>query len=222
MERRRGFSLSEELRVIAPLMVIWILTLLVLIAIASTEDEHQRLLLQSPATSGSLPWYTGLVSYLSLCAWSVALTASFGAAQVSRLAGRAKAGRFLADAGLLTALLMVNEVFGIHYAVAPSFGVPKVVVIAGLALCCVAWAVRHVHEIRRTRRAVLGLAAVAIVASLGIDTGGGVTLTSLLAEEGLQLLGVIGWATYFVLTGSDICRSVVAPTSVEAAERASA
>ncbi|MCH7789420.1 MAG: hypothetical protein IH940_08245 [Acidobacteria bacterium] len=213
MERRRGFVFADEIRVLAPLLGCWAVALALLLMIASTGEAQQRLLVEPLAISAGLPWYAGLVGYASLCAWGVAVTAAFGGSFVAHLAGRDRASSFLRQSGLLTALLMLNEIFGLHYSVATAVGIKKSVAVLGLACVCVLWAVSNHREILRTRKTVLGLSVVVIVISLALDRRASLDVDTVLLEEGFQLLGVIGWATYFVLTAGDVARSVIEPQS---------
>ena len=208
--------MGRQLRLLTPLIVCWVLAGGLLVAVASQDGARRTELLLAPVTVGELTGYTGLVGSLGVLAWAVAATAAFGAAGIANLGGRRSAARFLTHAGIYSVVLGLDDLFELHAAMAPTgLGVPKVAVVAGLAGALVPLLAVNWREVMRTRTVVLAASLVALGGALVIDTASRPGSGALVAEEGLQFLGIVAWAVWLCLTATDIGVSVLSEHRLE-------
>ena len=179
--------------------------------VAVQSDDVRTLLFIDPSTSAALPWYTGLVSELGILGWAAAATAAAASAFVAGVGRRRGAAWFLVHGCGLGTLLCLDDLLQVHSGpLLGLLGVPKVGMLALLAGAVVHWAVIHRRELARTRRGLLAGAATAFALSLAVDVLGTGRGIALVVEDGAKLLGILAWAAYFLTTGADIVRSVVA------------
>ncbi|NNE73435.1 MAG: hypothetical protein HKN26_07215 [Acidimicrobiales bacterium] len=219
-DRRSGFDGRILVRMFMPVLVVWAIGLVVLAGLVTQNAVPHEQLLLDPNYTGGLPWYTGLVSNLMILVWAVATTAAAGAAFVVRRAGRPQAEAFLRGATLLSLLLTLDDALQLHIVVAKTLDVPKPATYVAYLALSAAWALRSWPELQRTRWQLLAAAAGAFAVSLIVDqlTSPDNT-TALIFEDGAKTLGVLAWATYFVVTARDIAASVIPDVAAEPADR---
>jgi hypothetical protein len=212
LERRRGFSLHDQLRLVVPLVVAWAFGFACLAGVALTSDVGEYLL--DPTWIGGAAWYAGVISQLGAIAWTTAGVAALFGGWISRIAGRLDASRFLFAGAAATAVLLADDLFGFHATLLPQLGIPKVVAELVIVSPAAAWVIRYRRDIRRTRYQVLAASVLANFVSGMIDAtvGPGRYDFGVLFEDGAKFLGVLAWATYFGMTSRDIARSVVQTT----------
>lgn len=209
VERRRGWSLRHQFLTLGPLLFVWVATASLLWGSAVQDEVPTERLFLDPATLTGQPWYTGLLHEIGILAWTVAATAAAAGAWISWLTGRAGSMWFLGSGSMLTLVLLGDEVTGFHAGIGPRLGFPKLVVIAALVLCTAAWLVANVREIRRTRWLTLAVSLGALAASVVLDYERRDSSLNVFFEDAPKLLGIVGWATYFIFATTDITQSVV-------------
>ena len=209
MDRRRGFSFREQLRLLVPLLIVWAVGFAVLSAVALHGDVGELLL--DPTWIGGAVWYAGFVSQFGAVAWCVAATSAAWSSWIARTGARIDAARFLRRGAIVTALLLADDLFGFHSGVLEQIGLPKVggelVVLCPLGL----WLLVHFSDIARTRWQLLVASLGAQATSFCVDAfvNPGRFDFAVLFEDGPKFLGILAWATYFVVTARDISRSVL-------------
>ena len=212
-DRRRPFSLSEQLHLIIPLLAVWGVGLLILSAVAAQGNAGQLLL--DPTYAAGAAWYTGFVASLGILAWGVAAGAAGWCSWTARIAGRNGAATFLRGGAVVTSALLLDDLFDFHAGLLPMVGIPKLagesIFVAGVAY----WVVTNWREVQRTRVQLLGAALLASAASIIIDIALNPSPNNrgLLFEDGAKFLGILAWSTYFVVTARDIGRSVMRQVS---------
>ena len=200
-----------------PLLIVWLGGFGVLGAVVAHGDVGSLFL--DPAYVNGGVWYDGLVSQLGAVAWTVAAVSAAWSSWIAKASGRANAAKFLFVASIVGTILLLDDLFGFH-SIMPSFGIPKFVgelmVLAPLA----AWFFRFWPDIARTRYPILLAAFGANGISIVIDTllHPANADVGLFFEDGPKFLGILAWATYFVLTTYDIARSVMLARSFESRE----
>jgi hypothetical protein len=207
-ERRRGFSVGQQLQVVAPLVFVWAAGFSVLAAVAVRGDVGELLLDPTYASGGE--WYLGAVSQFGVLAWTVAAGAAAAGSWIAGRVGRANAARFLRMAAIAGSVLLVDDLFALHATVlGPLTG--KLVGQLLVLLPMFWWMTRFFTDILRTRWQVLLCALV----SLGVAAVVDVVLSptkfeyTVLAEDGAKFLGILAWATYCVMTSRDIAVSAL-------------
>ncbi len=210
-DRRRSEPIRQQLRVVIPLIPVWVCGLAIMGAVA-LGNRHlvDDLLLDANFTAG-VHWYVGVVTYLGILSWTTAAVSAAWGAWLCSLGGRTEARRFLVASACLTTYVMADDLLQLHADLIPRVtGLAKQQVELVLMLVVVVWLGRYWRQIVRTRWAVLGLAGLALFTSIVVDAlpWYGNPRLELLIEDGAKLLGNLGWATYFVSTARDIGRSV--------------
>jgi hypothetical protein len=208
-ERRRGFSQSEQLEVVAPLVFVWAAGFSILAAVAVRGDVGELLLDPTYASGGA--WYLGAVSQLGILAWTLGSGAAAAASWIAFKTVRVSAGKFLRAGSIVGAVLLFDDLFGIHSGPVSKLtgkSLGQVLVLLPAAW----WFIKYRLDILRTRWQVLLCALGGLALSVLID----LVLSpdrldyAVLAEDGPKFLGVLAWATYWVMTGRDIVNSVLA------------
>jgi hypothetical protein len=212
LERRSPVPWRAQFAAAAPLVPVWLATLVVLGLVSLGDaDFVADVMLDANSRSGA-EWYVGLVTWLAVLSWGVAgVSAAWGAA-VAAMGGRPAAVRMLRGGALLSGLLLADDLGQFHAVLLPErTGVGKPVWLAILVVAAASWAWRSRVEIARTRVLLVVGAIGAFVASILVDRlgVGGSARLSLLIEDGAKLAGISAWAAYFVFTTRDIARSVV-------------
>lgn len=208
-ERRRGFPLRRQARVLAPLLVVWAVGFGVLGAVAVRGRVGDLLLDPTYASGGA--WYLGAVSQLGVLAWTLGVGAACGAAWVARRTGRPAAARFLGGGAGAGAVLLIDDLFGLHSNIIPMLGLPKRASEAAVAAPVALWIVTFRRDLARTRWQVLACSLAGLAVSVLVDSvvHPGQVDVALLAEDGPKFLGALAWATYFVLTARDVAASAI-------------
>ncbi|MGZ8763744.1 MAG: hypothetical protein ACXW2Y_10515 [Acidimicrobiia bacterium] len=186
--------------------------LLLVAAKLAAPDQHASALIE-PAfdpgdslTRGSL-WIAGLAG------WVLAATACL----VGVLAARGRLSmtpkrQLLAGAGLLTLLMLADDLFQLHKPVFPdATGLPSVLLLAIYGLAVATWAWSNRAAIADTDAGVLvvalGFFALWILVKVGPGIPGRISVAA-----GAKLCGIAGWAAYLTLTCSMV-RSTAPPRS---------
>lgn len=209
IDRRRGFSAADHLRVLVPLMIVWALGFTCLAAVALRGNVGELLL--DPAYASGGAWYMGVISQMGILAWSVGTVAAAGAGWMAAESGRPDAARFMRRAAVTSGVLLTDDLLELHAVLNRTFHIPKVgmelVVLAPLAW----WLVRYRRDILRTRYQLLAASLLANGTSFVVDAllHPGMADIGVLFEDGPKFLGTLAWATYFVMTARDIARSAV-------------
>lgn len=213
-ERRSNRSHAARLRPLIPLAIIWFVGLALLLGLVAQRQVPYDQLLLDPNNLNKVPWYTGLVSNLGILGWTTATATAFFGSGVARYGNRQAAASMLRRGGVLSCVLLFDDLFQLHVAVKPLFGVSKSMVYVAYLAVAGWWFVTQFREIRRTRVELLIAAGIAfagsvIVDQVGADAPGLSDQSALLVEDACKFLGVLAWALYFVMTSRDIVRSIV-------------
>ena len=209
-DRRSRRTRRDAVRVMVPLLGVWTVGVAVMLFVAALDPSHSDALVTDPSFTQGVHWYTGVVSNIGILGWTVAATAAFAGAAICHMGARSGAGRFLFGGGMVTTVLLVDDLLHLHSIAIPSgLGIPGVLVVAFLAGLVICWLGGHLHEVRRTTVHLLVASAVAFCVSAVVDRlfspvpGQGWKIVG----DGAELLGILAWSTYFVVTARDICRS---------------
>jgi hypothetical protein len=170
--------------------------LLVLVKLAS-PDQHASALVE-PEWSPGASWTRGSLWVAGLAGWSVALGACLvGALRPGQDPARR---RLLAGAGLLSLVMLADDVWQLHKPEIPdATGVPSAVVLLAYGAAFGLWLWAH-------RRAIAdsdaGLLAVALgFFALWVLLKGAPGVPGRIAvSSGAKLCGIAGWAAYLVRT----------------------
>lgn len=203
-----------------------ILLLFVVLRIISHFSDRITLsyLTRDVAAIADLPFYAGLLSQLGGLLWAASLAIClftlFGLGK--QYPGSASARRWLLQASIITAILMLDDVFQFHEEIGEDYlGLSeKLVVLSYVALAAV-FVVTSLGEILKSEYLVLGLALALFGTSVFLD---GVHLDKFgeigrffneqfetFAEDGLKFAGVATWLVYFARYGLQKIKSFSEP-----------
>ncbi len=216
--------MNRRLGARAPLfLAIYGLTLLALmVPVVAYEQQGTRVryLFLDPASAVGAPFYLGLFSQLGVLLWCVAAAISlFTSCFLRRVGRRPDWAGFLLCFGLLTTLLMFDDLLMLHEEVFPTYGyIPEPVVLGlygALALGCLA---RFRRTLMKTEYGLLLLAIGLFGGSLIFDLGErvfemGKRVYELVPEDGLKLLGIVTWSIYLVRTSLASLDSAISPAA---------
>jgi len=176
---------------------------------------------RDPAAIAKLPFYTGLVSNMGVLVWGgCAALCLLTYAAVKRLAPAAREWRrFFLMGGVLTALLVTDDLFMVHEELIPEVLFPKkgglfhikegAVMIAYMVYeLAFLWRCRYTI-LRRTDFALLAIGLGGLFGSILADKAGLKHLVSdkttrVFIEDGLKFLGILGWTLYFAHTALQV------------------
>lgn len=208
-----------------------------LVVAAQVTEIEMEVLTRDPAASLGAPVYLDALSLLGGLFWAGATAICLFAFLLlwrhpngpEDPAAREDA-LFLLSAGLVTGVLMLDDVYMLHEAVFPfHLGIPEQMVYVGYAALMSAFLVRFHTTILRQDFLLLLLAFGALGTAVMADLAEGyVPLPgSYLLEDGLKLVGIVTWAAYFAQTSVQRVfavetASVPEPARARSRQRASA
>jgi N-acetylglucosaminyldiphosphoundecaprenol N-acetyl-beta-D-mannosaminyltransferase len=166
------------------------------------------------------PWYHGGLSVLEALLWGAA--AALYLVTGRALAGRApRLGAALRALGLLTVLLLLDDTIGLHERVMRRIvGPHEEVTVALLVGTALAVGVRHGRTLlTQPGRGILTAAAVLMALPLVVDAGRG-SAGWQVAEEAVEILGVLYWTLYAAQASTRAIRGAE-PDSVPVSGRGS-
>lgn len=180
------------------------LPFLVFIAIASALgwSDLYRWTADAQTLTLARPW-DGAISHLGMIAWSSASAIGIFVALTRWRQADPELTRLLLVGGLVTAVLLVDDLFMVHDELLPEeFGIPELLATGGVALVPLAYVVVFRRPIlRRTPWQVLAI-AVAYLAVMGavdaVEHDIAIPAHHLW-EEGAKFLGLLHWCGYMVL-----------------------
>lgn len=195
----RGSSLLALLALyLPPLLMIFGVSL-----VSDLSGLPVSVYLQDPATTTNSSPLTGAISNLGILAWCAAFScALLGAAQLRSARAAAIEINFLLTGAGLTALLLFDDLFLLHERLYPELlGLPEEAVLAGYAVCALAWLLRYLRQILTSRFVLLlaafGFFAVSVMVDLVMSPSPDDALPYLV-EDGAKLLGIASWLGFFV------------------------
>ncbi len=158
-------------------------------------------LTRDPVAVMNAPTYVGLVSNIGVLVWSATVAICVFAYSVIRgRAGQGEWALFLLFAGLLTALLTLDDLFLLHERLILTYvGVGENVTFGLYSLLIFAYMARFIRTILKTEFLLLllaigffGLMLFADKELVPLDED-----TSHLFEDGAKLFGIVSWAAYY-------------------------
>jgi hypothetical protein len=181
-------------------------------------------LTRDPASTMAEPFYIGCLSNIGVIGWCMAAAAClFSYAVLKGQPAGARWSGFFLFAGILSAVLGLDDLFLFHEEIFPNYIFSKKsairlnekFVLLTYAAGMISFLVKYRHHFKETRRLFLLVAIGFLGASVLADRGFMKSIIPnkqlrVLAEDGLKLLGVLGWAHYFWLTGISLMRSCAA------------
>lgn len=180
------------------LLYLPILALLFLVAIAGTfPNISLSSLTRDMAAIAHVHPLIGVVSNVGVLLWCATAVICLFSFSLLRQQGLHAEARFLLWAGLMTIVLLVDDLFMIHEYIAPvHFHVNEKVILVGHACGAAAYLLSHRRLILAANYQLLAAAMVLFTASMLVDIANGAGWWNL-AEDGFKVLGIASWLGYF-------------------------
>jgi hypothetical protein len=173
------------------------------------EDASLAFFLRDVVATGELPFFAGFVSQIGMILWSASLTVCLFSLIVMRHrnGGLAASNRFLLHGGILTGMLLLDDIFLFHEEIAPDYlHIGEKYVIAVYLIMGLIFVLSNLNEILSSEYLILGLALVMFGASIFLDA---IPIDEfdlryfweqleLFLEDGFKFAGIATWLTYFV------------------------
>jgi len=210
-DRRQGFGLTEQFRLLGPLLVAWTLGLGALVVLCLQDSVPFEQMTYDPVAAAGMPWYVGALSNLGIVVWSAAVVTAAGGAWVAARSERPSAARFLGVGSFVGTILLLDDLFQFHADLLPAtLGVTKAVALGMVLAPGVAWVLCWRADIARARWLILASSGVGSLCALAADLFGNPDRSAtLLVEDGAKLLAIVAWAVYFTTTTVDIVASAI-------------
>lgn len=165
-----------------------------------TEDVPLYLATRDPAAVAEINPFIGVASYFGVLFWAAAATLCLFSAYLIQAK---ELSVFFGLAGALSLLLLFDDLFLLHETIFFTYlHLPEKVVFASYGCFLLIWLLRFRETILSTNFVVLGLSLFFFASSLLVDAfqeslqvylkGARIFL-----EDGLKLLGIVGWFGYF-------------------------
>jgi hypothetical protein len=157
-------------------------------------------LTQDPTVIGELAVYAGLLSSVGILFWWAGAAVCLFSAAVLARSGSAPALRsFLLAAGLLTALLALDDLFRLHESVLPRLlGVPELAVYAAYGALGAGFVLRFRAVAFAAEGRLLAFAVLCLGASVALDVLSPPAIDPYLLEDSSKFVGIVGWFVYFL------------------------
>ena len=173
------------------------------------EDASLAFFLRDIVATGELPFFAGFVSQIEAILWSATLTVClFSVLLMQRRNGGLEASRrFLLHGGILTGMLLLDDIFLFHEEIAPDYlHISEKYVIAVYLLMGIIFVFSNLNEILSSEYLILVLALAMFGTSIFLDA---IPIDDfdvryfweqleLFLEDGFKFAGIATWLTYFV------------------------
>jgi len=173
------------------------------------DDVSLEFFLRDIVATGELPFFAGFVSQLEGILWSASLTVClFALIMMQRRSGDfARSKRLLLQGGILTATLLLDDIFLFHEEIAPDYlHIGEKIVIAGYLIIGIVFVFSNWKEILSSEYLILMIALAMFGASIFFDALPMDDFNvryfweqlELFLEDGFKFAGIATWLTYFV------------------------
>ena len=170
-------------------------------------DAHITFFMDDAKAVYNIPFHAGALSSIGILLWCATTTvALFTWIVLSRTAPESERRPFLLSAGLLTSILMLDDLLLLHERFAPrSLGLSDDLLYLLYAVLAGAMLLYYRHVIYRSAYALLLLSGALLAGSLAFEvlhgydlllSGAGSRGLQQFLEDGCKLLGVAGWFSY--------------------------
>ena len=199
----RNFFL--QLRSIAPITFsVYILILLLLAAIKYLSVKQNIPIdhfLRDPVAVMEVHPFTGIFSNIGILFWcSTAAICFYCSAVIKRKTGDRKLSFFLFCAGIITSILLLDDMLMFHETVFPDFfHIPEKVIYLVYLSLILTFLIKFRNLILKTEFLYLFLAFCFFGSSIGLDMVQHIIPRQFLFEDILKLFGIYNWFLYFAI-----------------------
>ncbi len=193
------------------LAVVYIILLSVLISIAIISikfDITVDLFTRDPAALFDASPFIGVISNIGILFWCSTATVCFFSSTLQVTHGSKIVAKFLIYSGLLTSLLLFDDLFMLHETVFPDIlHIPEKVVYLVYLVLVISYFIKFRDSILQTEYVVLFLACtffgLSVISDVLLPQEG----MEFLIEDGFKLFGIVTWFIYFSRTCYKVMRN---------------
>jgi hypothetical protein len=159
-----------------------------------------------PTAVMNVPFFTGFLSNVGVLLWAAATAICLFSAFIAiRILHESEFFEFLLGSGLLTGMLMMDDLFLFHDEVFPDhLGISQKVVYAAYVVCAFTYLLYFRTMILRTDYLLLVMALGLFAVSVTVDLHLFYTPERVLVEDGAKFLGIAFWSGYFLRVSASI------------------
>ncbi len=196
-------KIGNQLKNAAPvLVVLYAITtaiLSIVIYIGIENDIELDHFTQDPASIMKTPFYLGFFSYIGILFWcGTAVICLFTRSLIHDEPENNRARQFLLYSGLITSLLMFDDLFLLHENVLPIyFSLPKNIVYLIYVNIILVYVVLFRNELMETEYVILIIASGLIGISQFVDLVPMPIPEDSFLEDAVKLFGIVTWFTYY-------------------------
>lgn len=208
-------SIRDQLKNSAPILVMaYALTTAILsfvIFIGIENDIELDHFTQDPASIMDTPFYLGFFSYIGILFWCSTMVLCFFTRSLLHASEEHKrAGQFLLYSGLISGLLLFDDLFLLHELVFPEyFSISKNMVYIIYLNILLIYVVLFRDELLKSEYIILALASSLIGAAQFVDWIPMPIPEDSFLEDAVKLFGIVTWFTYFLRYCTRQAQSVV-------------
>ncbi|MEP7168782.1 MAG: hypothetical protein ABI855_05375 [Bacteroidota bacterium] len=209
-------TLREQLKNITPLLIIIFAATLVVLSIVILAGLEYNIQLnhftKDPVQIMNAPFYLGLFSNIGVLLWcGSAVICFFARSFIPKTEQNKPARIFLFCSGLVTMMLMTDDLFLFHEEVFPKYlDIPEKGVFVIYSNILLLYALLFRETIFKTDYVILGLAFFLIGGSTFVKRIPMPIPEDTFLEDAVKLFGIICWFTYFLRFGFRELKSVLA------------
>jgi hypothetical protein len=207
VKTRLSLTLREQLKNITPLLIIIFAATLVVLSVVIMVGLQYNIQLnhftRDPAQIMNAPFYIGLFSNIGILLWCASVVVCFFTRPfIPKNEANRSVRLFLFFSGLVTMMLMSDDLFLIHEEVFPAYlGMPEKGVFVIYSNILLLYAILFRDIIFKTDYLILGLAFFLIGGSTFIKRIPMPIPEDTFLEDAVKLFGIICWFTYFLRLG---------------------
>lgn len=197
-------NIRNQLKNVAPILVVVyalttaILSLVIFVGIENDiELDHFT---QDPAAIMQTPFYLGFFSYIGILFWcSTVVICFFTRSLLNDDPSKKRLKQFLLYSGLITGLLMFDDLFLLHEMVLPTyFLLPKNVVYLIYVNILLVYVILFRNELLASEYIILMVASVMIGVSQFVDLIPMPIPEDSFLEDAVKLFGIVTWFLYYL------------------------
>lgn len=192
-------NISQQLKIIVLSCLVTVIPVaLIFIFFKLITKLSLDLLTRDPLVITNARFYIGMISNIGILLWcACASTCLFSSAILKKYTRSREISKFLLFSGLLTSLLMLDDLFMIHEVVFPEYlRINEYFVYAIYLGIVVTFLVKNIRIIKRTEFLILLAATVFFGLSIMSDTI--MSEIHIVIEDVFKILGITIWFIYFL------------------------
>lgn len=205
----------EQVKMVAPILLVIYTILLGLLffvfIIGAQLDIPIARFTRDPAAIFDAHPFTGAISNIGILFWCSTAAVCFFTSVIHSKKGNIEIGKFLLFSGLLTSVLLLDDLFMFHEFMFPEIlHIPQIVTYLGYLVLVSIYFIKFRSAIFRTEYIILLIACIFFGLSIFCDIFLPQRGIEFLVEDGFKLFGIVTWLIFFTRTCFTQTQKIVA------------